>query len=95
MPKTKKKKVKPTKEGGLKSFLTSPQFAIVRGAFYMLIAVFAFVAVISYLLAFIGSGREPQTNWCGTLGGWLARLLCSGSFGLASLGLCFLLFILV
>ena len=93
MPKTKKKKVKPTKEGGLKSFLTSPQFAIVRGAFYMLIAVFAFVAVISYLLAFIGSGREPQTNWCGTLGGWLARLLCSGSFGLASLGLCFLLFI--
>ena len=32
-------------------------------------------------------------NWCGTFGGWLASVLVSGSFGLASLGLCFLLFV--
>lgn len=99
MPKPKsqksKKKVKPTKEGGLGAFFKSPQFGVVRGAFYLLIAVVAFVAVVSYLSAFIFSGKEPAaaTNWCGTLGGWMASLLASGSFGIASLGLCFLLFI--
>jgi len=64
MPK-KKKKVKPTKEGGLKHFLVSPQFAVTRGAFYMLLAVFAFVAIVSYTLSYIVGGVEPlrTTNW--------------------------------
>ena len=93
MQKKKKKQVKPTKEGGLKNFLTSPQFAIVRGAFYMLIAVYVAVAVVSYLLAFVISGSEPVDNWCGTLGNWLASVVASGGFGIAALGLCFLLFV--
>ena len=91
----KKKKVKPTKEGGLKQFLASHQFAIVRGSFYMLLAVFAVVAIVSYTFWYIKLGLEPSriVNWCGTLGGWLASVLVSGSFGIASLGLCFLLFV--
>lgn len=91
----KKKKVKPTKEGGLKQFLASPQFAIVRGSFYVLFAAFAAIAILSYVLWYIKLGLEPSrtVNWCGTFGGWLASVLVSGSFGLASLGLCFLLFV--
>lgn len=94
MPK-KKKKVKPTKEGGLKHFLVSPQFAVTRGAFYMLLAVFAFVAIVSYTLSYIVGGVEPlrTTNWLGTFGGWIASLTVSGAFGIASMGLCFLLFV--
>lgn len=91
----KKKKVKPTKEGGLKQFLASHQFAIVRGSFYVLFAAFAAIAILSYVLWYIKLGLEPSrtVNWCGTFGGWLASVLVSGSFGLASLGLCFLLFV--
>ncbi|MCR4817247.1 MAG: DNA translocase FtsK [Bacteroidales bacterium] len=95
MPKKKKKKVKPTKEGGLGHFLASSQFAVTRGAFYLLLAVFAFVAIISYVLSYVFGGMEPEraVNWCGTFGGWLASVLVSGTFGIASLGLCFLLFV--
>lgn len=91
----KKKKVKPTKEGSLKQFLASPQFAIVRGSFNVLFAAFAAIAILSYVLWYIKLGLEPSrtVNWCGTFGGWLASVLVSGSFGLASLGLCFLLFV--
>ena len=76
MPK-KKKKVKPTKEGGLKHFLASYQFAVARGAFYMLFAFYSFVAITSYVLSFVFSGAEPlrADNWCGTFGGWLASCL--------------------
>ncbi len=91
----KKKKVKPTKEGSLKQFLATPQFAVARGSFYALLAVYTFVAIVSYVLAYVRYGLEPAraVNWCGTLGGWLASVLVSGSFGMASLGLCFLLFV--
>ena len=91
----KKKKVKPTKEEGLGHFLASPKFAVTRGSFYVLLSAYAAVAVVSYIVAYIHLGLEPAAshNWCGTLGGWLASLLVSGSFGLASLGLCFLLFV--
>lgn len=92
----KKKKVKPTKEGGFKAFVSTPQFAIACGAFMMLFAVVAFIAIVSYAILYIGKGLEPSysANWCGILGGWMASILVSGSFGIASLGLCFLLFVL-
>lgn len=96
MPKkSKKRPPKPTKESGLIHFISTPQFAVARGAFYMLLAVYAVVAIVSYVIGYVGTGREPvsSTNLCGTLGGWLASLLVSGTFGIASLGLCFLLFI--
>ena len=82
---SKKKKVKPTKERGLLHFLTTPQFAVARGAFYMLLAVYTVVAIVSYIAGFAVAGREPasSSNWCGTFGGWLASLLVSGSFGIA------------
>ena len=89
----KKKKIKPTNEGGLKHFLASPQFAVTRGAFYLLIAFFAVIAVISFSIKLLWPGNNPDDNWLGSFGHWLASLLVSGTFGIASLGLCFLLFI--
>ncbi|MBQ9586321.1 MAG: DNA translocase FtsK [Bacteroidales bacterium] len=91
--KKKKTTTKPTKEGGLKHFLASPQFAVARGSFYVLFAIYAVVAMASYILSFVDTGREPlsSTNICGTFGGWVASILVSGSFGVASVGLCFLL----
>ncbi|MBP5548198.1 MAG: DNA translocase FtsK [Bacteroidales bacterium] len=95
MAKKKKKKVKPTKEGGLGQFLASPQFAITRGAFYALLSLFAVISILSYVVSFIGAKGEPSRadNWLGTFGGWLGALLVSGTFGIAALGLCFLLFV--
>jgi len=91
----KKKQVKPTNEGGLKHFLASSQFAMARGAFYMLFAFYSAMAILSYVVVFIIKGVEPANaaNVCGTFGGWLASLLVSQMFGIAALGLCFLLFI--
>ena len=91
----KKKKEKPTKESGMKHFVASPQFAVARGAFYVLFAAYTFVAIVSYTIAYIRMGLEPSSavNWCGTFGGWLASVLVSGTFGIASVGLCFLLFV--
>ena len=93
--KKKRKKVKPTKEDGFRQFIASPKFAITRGAFYVLLSVFAFVAVLSYVVSYVAHGNVPErtTNLCGTFGGWMASVLVSGSFGLSSLGLCFLLFV--
>lgn len=89
----KKKKVKPTKEDGLVHFMTSPQNALLRGSCYLLISFFAAVGVMSYTVMFIAHGTEPESNWLGTFGNWLGKVLVSGSFGVASLGLAFLLFI--
>ena len=89
----KKKKIKPTKEGGFRHFLTTPQFAVTRGAFYMLLAFFAFVATLSFVFKLIFPGNNPDYNLIGSFGHWLGKLLVSNSFGIASLGLCFLLFI--
>lgn len=89
----KKKKIKPTKDGGFWHFLTTPQFAVIRGAFYILLAFFAFVAVLSFVFKLFFPGENPDYNLIGSFGHWLGNLLVSNSFGIASLGLCFLLFV--
>ena len=89
----KRNKIKPTKEGGLRNFLASPQFAVTRGAFYLLIAFFAVIAVISFVIKLLFPGSNPDFNWLGSFGRWLGELLVNNTFGVASLGLCFLLFI--
>ncbi len=108
--KKKKKEVKPTKEGRLWVFLRSQQFALLRGVFYMLFAVFALVAMGSYVvsetagadstvyegigIADSGTGEyQYGDNVCGTVGGWIGELMVRSTFGLASLGFCFLLFV--
>lgn len=89
----KKRKIKPSKDAGLKNFLASPQFAVVRGAFYMLLAFFAVIAVTSFVIKLFFPGENPDFNWLGSFGRWLGELLVSNSFGIASMGLCFLLFV--
>ena len=56
----KKKNIKPTKEDGFRHFLTTPQFAVTRGAFYMLLAFFAFVATLSFVFKLFFPGDNPE-----------------------------------
>ena len=89
----KKKKTKPTKEGGLRHFLASPQFGVVRGAFYVLLAFFAVVATLSFIFKLFFPGDNPDSNLIGSFGRWMGETLVCNTFGIASLGLCFLLFV--
>ena len=96
--KKKKKTIKPTKEKGLSVFLRSPQFALVRGVFYMLLALFSVVAILAYVAWLIAADSDIMSyryadNLCGSVGGWLAVLMVRSTFGIASLGLSFLLFL--
>lgn len=86
----KKKAPKPTNETHrkVKNFLGSDDFAKTRGVFDIIFSVFLFVCFISYL---IKGGNEP--NWCGSLGFWFANILIENTFGIATLGLCFLIFV--
>ena len=89
MTKKKKKPVKPSSEGArrFKQFVKSEEFAKVRGIFYILLALFLTLSMLSYIVG------GPSENWCGAVGGWFARLLVAHTFGLAALGFGFLLFI--
>ncbi|MCR4828794.1 MAG: DNA translocase FtsK [Bacteroidales bacterium] len=94
----KKKPVRPTREGGFAAFVRSPQFSIVCGWFFILFALFAVVAMVSNSILLLKFKTPPaeipnSANWCGTIGSGVANLLMTYSFGIASLGLCFMLFL--
>lgn len=80
----KKKNAKPT--GRLKEFWKTQRCRRLRGACYMLLATFLLVATASFLC-------RPYDNWLGTIGEKLASLIVQNTFGIASLGLYFLLFL--
>lgn len=84
-----KKAPRPTNETRrrVKKFLTSDDFAKTRGIYDLIFSIFLLVSFISYL---IKGGNEP--NWCGRLGFWFSQLLIDNTFGIATLGLCFLMF---
>lgn len=81
-----KKKVRPT--GRLKEFWKTERCRKLRGSCYMLIAVYLLVATISYFIS--GFNHE---NWMGTLGYNLSEKIIKNTFGVASIGLFFLLFL--
>lgn len=64
------------------AFLKGDDFARMRGVFYMLLAVFLLVAMISYFFSL----SEPGNNWLGSLGNGAATLLIEQTFGLGALG---------
>lgn len=82
--------VKPTNETRRRAmnFLASSDFAKTRGVFDLIFAVFLFVSILSY---FISGGALP--NWCGGFGYWFANVLVTYTFGIASVGFCFLIFV--
>ena len=75
--------------GGFVAFLKSSRFAHIRGAFYVLLAAFATLALVSYFATGCGAGG----NWLGSLGHWMAELLAVNLFGIGSFGVALLLFV--
>ena len=71
------------------AFLRSRQFARIRGAFYIIFALFLLVAMAGYYAT--GCGRDP--NWLGSLGGGVASFFACRLFGIGSMGFSLLFFV--
>ncbi len=71
------------------SFVRSERFARVRGACYILFALFALLALAGYYATDCGS----RGHWLGSLGQGLADFMAVNLFGIGSLGIPFLFFI--
>lgn len=84
--KKKKKSVRPTSR--FMEFHKSQRGRKLRGSCYILLSIFFVVSTISFFV----SGFHGE-NWLGSLGGYVARILVQNTFGLASVGISFLLFL--
>ena len=82
----KKKKVRPTSK--FVEFCRTERGRKLRGACYIMLALYLVMATISYFVSW-----PSQSNWMGKLGYHMANLIVQGTFGIASMGLYFLLFI--
>lgn len=71
------------------AFLRSQQFARIRGAFYVMFALFLLVAMMGYYAT--GCGREA--NWIGSFGGTVASFFACRLFGIGSMGFSLLFFV--
>lgn len=81
----KKKNVRPT--GRLKEFWMTQRCRRLRGACYILLSVFLLVATVSFFVC------RPNENWLGRIGYKLAQTIVQNTFGIASVGFYFLLFL--
>ena len=87
MAKRKKKKtVRPT--GRFKEFWRTERSRRLRGACYILLALFAAVAMVSFFVSW-----PSHDNWLGKVGYHLAAFVVQNTFGVAAFGLPFLLFL--
>ena len=84
---TKKSKRKPKPTGRLKEFWKTQRCRRLRGACYMLLALFLLVATVSFFAC------RPNENWLGKGGYKLAQLIVQNTFGIASIGFYFILFL--
>ena len=75
--------------GGFVVFLKSQRFARIRGAIYILFALFLLIAMVSY---YATSGIE-HSNWLGSAGYAVAQFFAVNLFGIGSLGFVLLFFI--
>lgn len=72
---------------GTANFLKSDDFARIVAVFCILLAVFLFVAIISFFFTGQFEGSEDwDKNWLGRLGGCLSVFFIKHTFGIASLG---------
>ena len=81
----KKKNVRPT--GRLKEFWMTQRCRRLRGACYIMLSVFLLVATVSFFVC------RPNENWLGRIGYKLAQTIVQNTFGIASVGFYFLLFL--
>ena len=81
----KKKTIRPT--GRLKEFWMTQRCRRLRGACYILLSVFLLVATVSFFVC------RPNENWLGRIGYKLAQTIVQNTFGIASVGFYFLLFL--
>ena len=81
-----KKQARPT--GKLKEFWHTQRCRKLRGACYILLAVFIVVAMTSFFFSW-----PSHANWMGALGYHLSALIIQNTFGIASYGFAFLLFV--
>ncbi|MBQ9864349.1 MAG: DNA translocase FtsK [Bacteroidales bacterium] len=84
---SKKNKRKPKPTGRLKEFWKTQRCRQLRGACYMLLALFLLVATVSFFVC------RPNENWLGKGGYKLAQLIVQKTFGIASIGFYFILFL--
>ena len=81
----KKKNMRPT--GRLKEFWKTQRCRRLRGACYILLSIFLLVATVSFFVC------RPNENWLGKVGYKLAQIIVQNTFGIASIGFFFLLFL--
>ena len=87
----KDKAVKSQHAAKFKAFISSDGFAKLRGALYILISVYLFLALLSYFVK--GAPIDIHDNWMGIVGGWFAKLMTTSSFGIGAFGLTLILFL--
>lgn len=85
--KKKKKQVRPT--GRFREFWKTQRCRRLRGSIYILLSLFLLVATVSFFIAW-----PCQENWMGKIGFYMAEFFVKNTFGIASVGLYFLLFLL-
>ena len=74
-------------KGGLALFLRSKRFAHIRGAIYVLFAIFLLVSMLSYYTT------ASHGGWLGTVGDSVAEFFSGRLFGIGSLGFALLFFV--
>ena len=85
-----KNKAKAAQKGsGFSEFIRSEQFARLRGACYVLFALFSAVALISYFV----TTADQDGNWLGKLGFLTSEFFAKNLFGIGSLGISLLFFV--
>ena len=94
MPKKSKNKTKKNEEkSGFIAFVTSPAFKYSVGLVCMFMALYFFIAMLSYPFTFAedASRQVPSANWAGYAGGILADELIDNGVGIAAFAIPFLL----
>ena len=87
MPKKKTKKtVRPTSR--LVEFWRTQRCRHLRGACYILFALFLVIAMISFFISW-----PSHQNWMGALGFHLSKLIIQNTFGIASFGFALIIFV--
>lgn len=94
MPKKSKTKTRKNEgQGGFIAFVTSPAFKCSMGLICMFMALYLFIAMLSYPFTFAedASRQIPSANWAGYVGGILADELIDNGVGIAAFAIPFLL----
>ncbi|MBR3488152.1 MAG: DNA translocase FtsK 4TM domain-containing protein [Bacteroidales bacterium] len=71
----------------MKEFWKTQRCRRLRGACYILLSIFLLVATVSFFVC------RPNENWLGKVGYKLAQMIVQNTFGIASVGFYFLLFL--